>query len=198
MTLIRACIAGGLIFLCGCASLPQGTPSQDQQIGQGALLGFRFSGRLAIHQPSGTDTGKIEWTTRGAEQHVALLTPLGSTVAELDRTPQSIHLTLSDHSEFWATDSEQLTQSVLGYALPLEGLPWWVLGQPAPEGEGGATLTRDAAGNPDRLIQAGWQIRYGDWRPVGRQMLPGNMVLQHDDLAIRLRVDQWIVERGNK
>ncbi len=193
---IRAGIAGGLVFLCGCASLPQGAPSQDQQIGQGALLGYRFSGRLAVRQPSGTDTGKIEWVSSGADQHVALLTPLGSTVAELDRTPQSVHLTLSDHSEFWASDAEQLTHSVLGYALPLEGLPWWVLGQAAPMG--GATLTRDAAGNLETLMQAGWLLHYADWRLVGGQMLPGRMVLEHGDLSIRLRVDQWLIERGVK
>jgi len=196
MPLIRACIAGGLIFLCGCASLTQTRPSQDQQIGRGALLGYQFSGRLAVHQPSGTDTGKIDWVSRGANQHVALLTPLGSTVAELERTPQSVHLTLSDHREFWAADAEQLTQSVLGYALPLEGLPWWVLGQAAPQGT--ATLTRDAEGNPDTLVQAGWQLRYADWRRVGDRMLPGTISLQHEDLAIRLRIDQWIVEQGEK
>ncbi|MHB8353046.1 MAG: lipoprotein insertase outer membrane protein LolB [Burkholderiales bacterium] len=196
MRLIRACIAGGLIFLCGCASLPQAAPSEDQNIGQGGLQGFRFSGRLAVHQPSGTDTGKIDWVSKGSSQHVELLTPLGSTAAVLDCTPQSVHLVLSDHSEFWATDSEQLTRSVLGYALPLEGLPWWVLGQTAPLGE--ATLTRDAEGNPDTLMQAGWQIHYADWRRVGDRMLPGNLLLKHDDLAIRLRVDQWIVERGDK
>jgi outer membrane lipoprotein LolB len=196
MRLTQVWMTGCLILLCGCASLPQAGSSADQTIGQGALQGFRFSGRLAVHQPSGTDTGKIDWVSQGAQQHVELLSPLGSTVAVLDRNPQSVHLVLSDHSEFWATDSEKLTQAVLGYALPLEGLPWWVLGQPAPMG--GATLTRDAAGNPGILVQAGWQIRYADWRRVGEQMLPGNIALQHDDLAIRLRVDQWVVERGEK
>lgn len=196
MKLMQVWMAGWLILLGGCASLPQAVPYADQNIGQGALQGFRFSGRLAVRQPSGTDTGKIDWVSQGADQHVELLTPLGSTVAVLDRTPQSVHLVLADHSEFWATDSEKLTQAVLGYALPLEGLPWWVLGQAAPMGV--STLTRDAEGNPGTLAQAGWQIRYADWRRVGEQMLPGNISLQHEDLAIRLRVDQWIVERGKK
>ena len=196
MKWVRICATGCLALLCGCASLSQTGSPTDQVVGQGALEGFRFSGRLAVHQPSGTDTGKIDWTSQGGQQHVELLTPLGSTVAVLDRDPQSIHLVLSDHSEFWATDSEKLTQAVLGYALPLEGLPWWVLGQAAPMG--GAILTRDAAGNPDTLSQAGWQIHYANWRQVGEQMLPGSLSLQHEDLAIRLRVDHWVLERGAK
>jgi outer membrane lipoprotein LolB len=196
MKLTQVWITGWLILLGGCVSLPQAVPSADRAIGHGEIQGFRFSGRLAVRQPSGTDTGKIDWVSQGADQHVELLTPLGSTVAVLDRNPQSVHLVLSDHSEFWATDSEKLTQAVLGYALPLEGLPWWVLGQAAPMG--GATITPDAEGNPGALVQAGWQIRYADWRHVGEQMLPGNISLQHDDLAIKLKVDQWIVERGGK
>ena len=106
MKWVRFCATGSLVLLCGCASLSQTGPSTDQTVGQGALEGFRFSGRLAVHQPSGTDTGRIDWTSQGGQQHVELLSPLRSTVAVLDRGPQSIHLVLSDHSEFWATDSE--------------------------------------------------------------------------------------------
>lgn len=196
MKLTRACAAGLFVLLCGCASLPRTSSNQDQSIGQGAVQGFRFSGRLAVRRPSGTETGKIDWVSRGADQHVELFTPLGSTVAQLDRTPQSVHLVLSDHREFWANDAERLTQSVLGYALPLEGLPWWVLGQVAPLD--GATLTRDPQGNPDTLVQAGWRLHYEDWRRVGDQSLPGIISMQHEELAIRLRVDQWIIEKGGK
>ncbi len=193
---IKAWTAGLLVSLCGCASLPHTAPFEDQTLGQGAIQGFRFSGRLAVHQPSGTETGKIDWASRGAKQHVELSTPLGSTVAQLDQTPQSVHMTLADHSEYWATDTAQLTQSVLGYALPLEGLPWWVLGRADPAGP--AVFTRDLQGNPESLAQTGWLLQYGDWRQVDDQWLPGTIVLHHDEMTIRLKVDQWIIDRDSK
>ncbi|MDE2354799.1 MAG: outer membrane lipoprotein LolB, partial [Betaproteobacteria bacterium] len=165
--------------------------------GNGALQGFRFSGRLAVQQPTGTDTGKIEWSSHGALVHVELLSPLGSTVAQLDQTPEQVHLLLSDQREYSAPDAEQLTESVLGYALPLEGLPWWVRGRAAPGG-GSARWVAGQDGHPEQLVQAGWLVRYGAWRSVGGEVLPVALSLQRESLTIRLHIDQWTLERGGE
>lgn len=193
----KGALAGLLLLLTGCASWVPGPPLSDQVTGQGKLQGFHFSGRLAVQQPSGTDSGKIEWNSRGDETHVELLSPLGSTVALLDKTPQQVRLVMSDHSEHVAPDAERLTQSVLGYALPLEGLPWWVLGRVAP-GAGSARLVTGPDGRPEQLAQAGWLVRYGAWRRVGGEFLPVALSLQRESLTIRLHIDQWVLERGGE
>ncbi|MDE2624368.1 MAG: outer membrane lipoprotein LolB [Betaproteobacteria bacterium] len=185
------------LFLAGCASWTPTPPPADQVTGNGALQGFRFSGRLAVQQPTGTDTGKIEWSSHGALVHVELLSPLGSTVAQLDQTPEQVHLLLSDQREYSAPDAEQLTESVLGYALPLEGLPWWVRGRAAP-GDGSARWVAGQDGHPEQLVQAGWLVHYGAWRSVGGEVLPVALSLQRESLTIRLHIDQWTLERGGE
>ncbi len=188
----------GLLFLLGgCASGVFIPSPQDRVTGQGVVTGFRFSGRLAVQQPSGTDTGSIEWSSHGTVSHVELLSPLGSTLAVLDGTPQQLRLVLSDQTVYVASDAEQLTQTVLGYALPLEGLPWWLFGQPAP-GAGSARLDPGADGHLARLEQAGWQIAYDNWRSVGNESVPGFLTLRRDALTIRLKISQWEIERADK
>ncbi len=191
----KGLLAGLLLLLAGCASLTPHPSPVDQVVGRGTLQGFRFSGRLAVQQPAGSDSGKIEWSSHGEQAHVELLSPLGSTVAELDRTPQQVHLVLSDHSEYVAPNAEQLTQSVLGYALPLEGLPWWVRGRAAPD-EGAVRFVSGPDGHPELLAQGGWIVHYGAWRDVGGESLPTVLSMERDSLTIRLHIDQWVLERG--
>ncbi len=183
------------VWLGGCAvfgTAPQG----DLSVGQGKMQGFHLSGRLAVRQSSGSDSGKIEWDSRGIHQHFVIYSPLGTTVAELDRDGAGlIHLWMSDRREYTASDVESLTQGLLGYALPLDGMPWWVLGRPAP-GDSVARVALGVDGHVVSLTQEGWQVSYGEWRQVGNQAVPGRLSMQHGDLILKLHVDRWVVEQG--
>lgn len=181
-----------LILLAGCATPPwQAAPPSDQQVGTGGLEHYRFTGRIAIRQPEGSESARIQWQNDLTHQHITLLSPLGSTVAQLDRDPWGVDLRLSDREQFHARNSERLTKQVLGYALPLEGLPWWVLGQAAPEQP--AQWRLDVRGQAQQLEQADWRIEYSQWRRVGHETLPGMLVLTHGMLSIKLKIDQWIL-----
>ncbi len=161
------------------------------------MRGFHLSGRLAVRQPSGSDSGKVEWDSQGIHQHFVIYSPLGTTVAELDRDGAGlIHLWMSGQREYTASNAESLTQGLLGYTLPLDGMPWWVLGQPAP-GAPMAQVVRDGDGHVASLTQEGWQVSYGSWRQVGGQIVPGQLSMKHGDLLLKLHVDRWVVEQGN-
>ena len=73
---------------------------------------------------------------------------------------------------------------MLGYALPLAGLPDWVLGRPEP---GVAAVTRYDCDRLAELRQRGWLIDYsgGDEQP------PKRVRLARGDLDIRLVIDEW-------
>ncbi len=189
---VRALGSGALVLLlAGCAPLWQSPEPQDRQVGAGGLAHYRFTGRIAIQQPDGSESGRIQWQNDLQQQQVTLLSPLGSTVAQLDRNPSGIDLRLANQERFHAQDPEQLTAQVLGYPLPLEGLPWWVLGQAAPDEP--ARWQRDDHGQARALEQSGWRIEYLQWRPVGPQTLPGLLRLTHETLTIKLKIDQWVL-----
>ncbi|KXW59419.1 outer-membrane lipoprotein LolB precursor [Ferrovum myxofaciens] len=182
-----------LSLLSGCALWSPG-PQGDLTLGQGTVQSWRLEGRIAVRQPTGSESGQLEWQLRGGmEQHLELRSPLGTTVALVDSSPLQTHLILSDHRDYRAGDPETLTQTVLGYALPLQGLPWWLRGQADPGLP--AQVERDAEHHPQRLSQQGWVMTYADWRAVGGEWLPGTIRLVREDLQIRIKVDHWVLEQ---
>ncbi len=190
---VRALVLGTLVAILGACSTPLWQPREptDQQVGLGGLAHYRFSGRIAIQQPGGSDSARIQWQQDPDRQQVTLLSPLGSTVAQLDRDASGVDLRLSDQERFHARDSEELTARVLGYSLPLEGLLWWVVGRAAPDEP--ARWQFDDQGRAQLLEQAGWRIEYAQWRPVGQETLPGLLRLGHGTLLIKLKIDQWVL-----
>jgi len=195
---LRAVLLSSIV-LGGCALIPINNVPTDQSAGHGEFTHVAFSGRIAVRQNESSDSGKIEWQGNTTEQHVELLSPLGNTVATLDHSAQRVQLIMADHQEFSAADPQQLTQKILGYALPLDGLPWWVVGQAAPADAplmGSAVMARNEKSELLTLTQAGWRIEYGAWRNVGGQQLPGSLQLQRGPLTIRLIIDRWNVQRA--
>ncbi len=182
-----------LSLLGGCALWSPG-PQGDLTVGRGAVQGWRLEGRIAVRQPTGSESGQLEWQLHdGTEQHLELRSPLGTTVALVDSSPVQTHLTLSDHRDYRASDPTTLTQTVLGYALPLQGLPWWLRGRSDPALP--AQMEWDAEHHPQRLSQQGWVMTYANWRVVGGEWLPGMIRLVREDLQIRIKVDHWVLEQ---
>lgn len=183
----------GLVWLLtACAS---GGPQGDLNLHEGPVRSWTLLGRVAIHRPQGSDSASLDWRIRGDQQRLELLSPLGSTVALLTSTPLETHLTLADRREYVATDPSALTQQVLGYAWPLEGLAWWLKGEQDPQLP--AVIERDEQGHISRLSQSGWVIGYTSWRQVGAEWLPGMLVLTREEVRIRVKVDRWILGRND-
>ena len=89
----------------------------------------------------------------------------------------------------------QLALQVLGWDLPLEGLPYWVRGLEWP-GAATAHETFDEQGRPKQLSQAGWHISYLDWAPAGVAGLPSKLDLRGERLRMRLLIEKWSVKGG--
>ena len=94
-------------------------------------------------------------------------------------------LETADARQYQAADAELLTQQVLGWRLPLSGLPDWLRGRAAP-GDTAQTST-GADGQLLELRQDAWRIEYQDYRE-GR---PVRIRLTRPDLEMRLIVDSW-------
>src|SRR5207245_463644 len=75
-----------------------------------------------------------------------ITTPLGQGVARIVRDGDQVALTTAEPREYHAADVESLTQQVLGFRLPLDGLADWVRGRPSPD-----------------LERRGWKIEYQEY-----------------------------------
>ncbi len=201
--------------LFGCAVWS--TVPMDQSTGQGHIATFVLSGRLSVRQAQHQDVVRLDWQHGPGEDHLALSTPLGGQVMQLDSLPGHARLQLPQRDAVDAADPESLMQSMLGYALPVRDLAAWVSGQipppaagptsaqppsevaagPAPLQGAAAVGAPPAAADHDavQFAQDGWTGTLERWRLVGDSRLPGLVTVARGTLTLRLVVDQWQVER---
>lgn len=196
-------IAGMLLWLSGCATVPstdtasltlktvvleplaptQITPATD----------FNILGRISIQDRNQRTSGTFRWTHSVSSDEILLFTPLGQAVAEITRDSEGVRLITSSLEAFYADNTGDLTQEILGWRLPLEGLQYWIQGAHSPLARAEKVL--DNQNNVVALRQDGWEITYTPAVSTSSSPLrPKALALSNDYLRIKLIVDDWKVE----
>jgi outer membrane lipoprotein LolB len=178
-------IFAALIF-SACSTAPVVEPSAATTVQVSGE--FVLNGRVAIRHNGDRQSAGLHWTHRRASDEILLLGPLGQTAARVYR--DGYGATLEDGSRrYQAEDAATLMEKVLGWQLPLDGLPDWVLARPQPGSA--AEIEKDAAGRLARLRQSGWEIRYPRYAGETHESLPARLELQRADLQVQLLIDEW-------
>lgn len=197
-----ACAAAALLVLAGCTTLAPRAPqavvttdaAQAAQRTREAWLAARpdwsLEGRVAIRKAGKGGSGRIDWTRAGGSTTVALSAPVTRQSWRLVFDARSATLEGLDGGPRSGADAEAVLREATGWDIPVDALGAWAQGRAAP---GPAELAFDAAGQPTTLVQAGWTIRWSDWRAAadGRPALPGRIDAERDDARVRLLVDGW-------
>lgn len=176
------------LALFGCAApVPRQAPLAGAE--PALITGFQLSGRVAVKYDAQGFSGGLRWQRSGDSDDLLLLSPLGQGVAHIERDAHGVTLTAPDQRPYHAMDTAQLTEQVLGWRLPLDGLRYWVLGVAAPGSA--ATPEIDADKRLVRLTQEGWRIDYLGYKRVDGTDLPGKIFLQRDEVEVKLVIDAW-------
>jgi len=176
------------LLLVGCASTP---PAVAIRPLDAEHMAFALNGRIAVKYDGEHSSSGMHWTHDADADDILMLAPLGVTVAHLRRDAHGAMLEASG-KHYTAQDSDELMQQVLGWHLPLSGLPYWVMALPAPGTA--ANVEREANGQVRVLRQDGWAIRYTAYATPAADSLPQRMTMQREKLEIRLVVDEWQVK----
>lgn len=152
--------------------------------GRTAIATYSFDGRIAVRRDQTHHYANIGWRHTADTDEILLTTPLGQGVAELSRDARGARLVTADQQVTEASDWENLSASVFGFALPLSGLPRWLLADVAP-------TARDDQGRPLTALAGGWVIRYLDYESPARDALPVLIEFRRDDIELRLKVNAW-------
>lgn len=190
-----------LPLLAGCATLTVTLTDQPTAVSTVVIepttnetvasVNFELAGRVAVRDGKQSFSGGVRWHHTHASDEILLLSPLGQTVAQIQRNPEGVQLTTSEQKIYRAADVESLTGQVLGWRLPLTGLQYWVSGVNSPATS--ATVDRDDTGRVVAVRQDGWEITYLSFFPLqqGQAARPRVLALQRGDLEIRLVIDNW-------
>jgi outer membrane lipoprotein LolB len=150
-------------FLAACAQVEIKPPEGP--------LEFSLAGRIAARYRSEAFTGNIAWRHAKTGDELLITTPTGQGVAQIVRQGDAVLLKTAEPREYRAADSESLTERVLGFPVPIEGLAEWVQGKPAPE-----------------LEARGWRVEYQEY---DEQRRPRRMRLTYQGIELRLAIAQW-------
>ncbi|WP_414445660.1 lipoprotein insertase outer membrane protein LolB [Burkholderia sp. 22PA0106] len=193
-----AVLATGAL-LAGCATQPAGpaatgsttSPTADAITTQAAhaytgRFAVRYDDRLGKEQNA---YGNFNWQETGNVITLELRSPLGQTLAVVRSSPQRASLEMPGRAPRFAGDVGQLMQDTLGFALPLDGLRYWMLPQPAPGSP--ADVQREDATRLKQIRQDGWTIdylAYADAPATGVKRL--NLTRAEPPLDIKLVLDR--------
>jgi outer membrane lipoprotein LolB len=156
-----------VLFLAGCAAVPLVPPRPAPQ----DITQFAFVGRLAVRQGETRHHVNVDWRHDAQRDEILLTTPLGQGVAEIVRDAARARLTLADKRSFVADDWSALSRQVFGFPLPLNASARWLLG--------------------DVTASEGWRVTVVQRETDAPDALPTVIELERDDIAVRLKIDEW-------
>jgi outer membrane lipoprotein LolB len=175
------------ILLAGCRTLPP--PETLKRPLDPEQASFSLSGRISVKHDGKRDSSGLYWSHTAERDEISLLAPLGQTVARIVRNADGATLETSDDKRYTADSIGELTFRVFGWAMPVEGLPYWIFALPAP----GSEADSETGANEQMAVlrQDGWEIRYSRYASGAPDSLPMRMTLVRDGLEIQLLVDEW-------
>ena len=183
------------IVLAACATT---APTSMSQAPVGAYRDvIDLAGRLSVnYEKDGkpeTLSGKFNWSQKGERIDVALVSPLGQTLAKISVTPDSATLTQTDQAPRVAKDINSLTAQALGWSLPVAGLRDWLQGYAT--APGGKRFTASPASNSVTTAD-GWRLTFVSWQDeAAAQPVPKRIDAERvatattEPLAIRIVID---------
>lgn len=146
---------------------------------------FELAGRVAVRYGAEGASGRLAWRHSTAADDLLISSPLGQGIARLTRSEGEVQLVTRGDQIHRAADAETLTEQVLGWRLPLKGLPDWVRGRADPARP--SEFLRDANGRVTDLRQDAWKIEYQEYEGAR----PSKLRLSRGDIEIRLVIDEW-------
>lgn len=179
-----AALALLMLALAGCASVPP--VSAPPPAAQDA---WTLKGRIGVQHGDESVSGQLLWQHRADRDELLMISPLGQGVARIVRDAGGVMLEVPNQAPRYAPDAESLTREMLGYALPVAGLVWWVQARPDPSAPFEVRL--DEGGRVAQLRQSGWVIDYLQYTGDAR---PRRLTVAREGLQIRLVTDSWQAE----
>ncbi len=189
----QAFALGAAVVLGGCAIAPSAmdAPSAEAYAPARLVPYFSLSGRISVRQDQRGEAGQLRWTNSRDAQRIVLSSPLGQVVAQLEQFAGADAELRTGSETRRAGGLAELTRDVLGTAVPIHDLAFWLQGHVDPASGDAVVATRDEHGRPESLNHAGWEIVLEDFRSIGDAVVATRLTARRGDTVVKLVVDDW-------
>jgi outer membrane lipoprotein LolB len=193
-------LLGFVVLLLACASTPTSKPvnnATSHALYQQHLLNiavidqFTLKGRIGVQADGKGFSGGLNWQHDNVNDDISLYSPLGGQIASITKSMDKVTLNNAKGNSVSATDAETLTQTTLGWRLPLAGLADWALGRPTSSDV--QSIIWDERGHIISLKQDDWDIEYQNYSDQNGHFLPSKILLKSEKVNLKLLVEKWAV-----
>jgi len=189
--------AAAVVVLAGCASVkPQGPSTSNAATAVTAQTSRAYQGRFAVqyNDQNGQQRnayGNFSWQETGDTVTLQLRNPFGQTLAIVTSSPASATLELPNRQPLTADNVSTLMQNALGFALPVEGLRYWLQPSPAPTSRAKTEKDPEQPSRLKEITQDGWTIDYLAYADAPATVVKRvNLTRSEPPLDIKLVLDQ--------
>ena len=195
-------LGAALLLLSGCAAFfkpseyPPLTQEQQSALQQrhqavASINAWSFRGRLSLTTEKEAWTGKVRWQQTADEFRIHFDSPTGQGAMQLMSNPQfGVEMRVANGGVYYADDAATLLYNHTGWRLPVAALRMWLLGLPQGRDEI-SQLLFDAQGLLQNLQQYRWHVQYLSYQSVDGYSLPRKILLQNEQIKIRMVIDHW-------
>ena len=191
-------ILGIFLLMNACATQPKmsNQPPANSAINQKHLAtltnikAFALKGRLGVVTQKQGFSGGIDWQHQAISDNIDVYSPVGSKLANIVKNPSGVTLISHNGHSVSAHDAESLTETTLGFRLPLKGLSDWAIGRPNTSKIESANW--DEMGRLTALKQDGWDISYENYFMQNGIDLPNKILLKSEKVNLKLLVESWV------
>lgn len=157
-----------------------------------------LSGRLSVsYQQQGKAQslqGKFTWDQTDSTTTIALLTPLGQTIAQIMIEPERAMMQQTGEALRIANDVNALTSDALGWPLPVNGLKEWLQGfYTNALGQQHVMMRNEQTG----FIDNGWEVQYIQWQEdasgyrIPKRIDLKHLSKRHGEINLKIVLDSW-------
>lgn len=180
------------LLLAACAELPtQGTTNlswPDRAAQLSTLSHWNASGKIAIRTPDQSESANLEWVQADKITRMLLSGPMGLGATSIESNRQELQISRDGQTQHYDISSPSSSTSI-GWDLPLQALPYWVLGLPAPQSP--ILGQRIESGLLRQVEQLGWTITYESYGRFEQYTLPTRLKIERGNTRARLIIRNW-------
>jgi outer membrane lipoprotein LolB len=177
-------------LLAACASTPPAPVEIPPRPARESVQKFALNGRVAILQGTKSNTVRMAWEHAGETDAIGFATPLGSILAELQRTRTGAVWLTADGERYEARTADRLITRLTDAPVPIDSLILWVTGRVSSRAE---NIERDPAGRIQSARDDGWEVRITAYESEQANALPRNLEVEYPGLRLKIIVEEWLL-----
>jgi len=188
-----------LIAACAGPTIRDDTPPttwREHTARLDAVDAWTAIGKLALRSESASETAALVWRQAGGETRVRLSGPLGVGATKIHSDGKFLAIRRGDERRVIDISTPRAIERNTGWDLPLQALPYWLRGLPAPGTDVESLQFDPATGLVQQLRQRGWRVDYDDYQRFHDLSLPTRVSMEKGEIRARVVIREWQYSAG--